>query len=137
MIVHRKRSAVMVMIKTIVAMTTMTIMVIIMVTIMVIMIIDQDHDDDDHDDGDHDDDDHDAGDHDDYMNLNLNLGFWRDDPIVGRIETNISGFPSSASAPTMIMEEEKEENNIEEDKNKEKCQELLKGLFLIGQAAHN
>ena len=81
----------MVMIKTIMAMTTMTI--------MVIMTIDQDHDD-----GDHDDDDHDAGDHDDYMNLNLNLGFWRDDPIVGRIETNISGFPSSASAQPVIME---------------------------------
>ena len=92
MIVHRKRSAVMVMIKTIMAMTTMTI--------MVIMTIDQDHDDDDHDDGDHD----------DYVNLNL--GFWRDDPIVGRIETNISGFPSSASAPTMIMEEEKEGTTV-------------------------
>ena len=60
--------------------------------------------DNDHDDGDHDDGDHDDGDHDDYMNLNLNLGFWRDDPIVGRIETNISGFPSSASAQPVIME---------------------------------
>ena len=69
--------------------------------------------------------------------MNLNLSFWRDDLIVRRIETNISGFPSSAGAPTMIMEEEKEENNIEEDKNKEKDQDMLKGLFLIGQAAHN
>ena len=53
--------------------------------------------DDDDDDADDDDDDHND-------NMNLNLSFWRDDLIVRRIETNISGFPSSASAQPVIME---------------------------------
>ena len=47
--------------------------------------------------------------------MNLNLSFWRDDPIVRRIETNISGFPSSATAPPGIMEMIKRGNNGDED----------------------
>ena len=53
--------------------------------------------------------------------MNLNLSFWRDDPIVRRIETNISGFPSSATAPPVIMEMIKRgKNGDEEEKEKQK-----------------
>ena len=71
---------------------------------------DGDNDDHDHDGNDNDDDDADNND-----NMNLNLSFWRDDPIVRRIETNISGFPSSATAPPGIMEMIKRGNNGDED----------------------
>ena len=61
--------------------------------------------------------------------MNLNLSFWRDDPIVRRIETNISGFPSSATAPPVIMEMikrgnngDEEEDDLDEDEEKEKKQ---------------
>ena len=54
--------------------------------------------------------------------MNLNLSFWRDDLIVRRIETNISGFPSPSTAPPVIMKMingDEEEDDLEGEEAEE------------------